>query len=206
MDIVSYFQDGGAFMYPILLVFLIGLVFVIERLIFLIKSTATKESFAIDIANTISSKGGKKALEACKGAVGPIATLCNVAATESNHGPEAVEKALDQSGNMEMANMEKNMTWIALAIAVAPMLGFLGTVVGMVEAFEVIANSDDINAGDVAGGISKALLTTAFGLICAVVLQMLQNGVMYIIDNIVVGMQKSSLALIKSVETKVAKK
>lgn len=200
MDIVKYFSDGGIFMYPILLVFLIGLVFVIERLIFLIKSAATKESFAIDIANIMTSKGNKQALEQCKGAVGPIATLCNVAMTESEDGPESVEKALDQAGNMEMANMEKNMTWISLAIAVAPMLGFLGTVVGMVTAFEVIATSDNINAGDVAGGISQALLTTAFGLICAVILQILQNGVMYIIDNIVVSMQKSSLALIKSVK------
>tara|TARA_Y100000590_G_scaffold230678_1_gene260004 strand:+ start:257 stop:829 length:573 start_codon:yes stop_codon:yes gene_type:complete len=189
-------------MWPILVVFIIGLIFVIERLIHLIKSLSTKESFAEDIATTIASAGVNEAKSKSEGAVGPVANLCNIALEEANNGEEAVEKALDQAGTIEMATLEKNMTWISLSIAVAPMLGFLGTVVGMVSAFDTIAEASDIDASMVAGGISEALLTTAFGLICAVILQMLQNGVIYIIDNQILTMQRSSMMLVKSINKK----
>ncbi len=199
---IYYFLKGGTFMWPILVVFIIGLIFVIERLIHLIKSLSTKESFAEDIATTIASAGVNEAKSKSEGAVGPVANLCNIALEEANNGEEAVEKALDQAGTIEMATLEKNMTWISLSIAVAPMLGFLGTVVGMVSAFDTIAEASDIDASMVAGGISEALLTTAFGLICAVILQMLQNGVIYIIDNQILTMQRSSMMLVKSINKK----
>ncbi len=199
---IEYFLKGGTFMWPILVVFIIGLIFVIERLIHLIKSLSTKESFAEDIAMTIASSGVAEAKSKSEGAIGPVANLCNVALEEANNGEEAVEKALDQTGTIEMATLEKNMTWISLSIAVAPMLGFLGTVVGMVSAFDKIAEASDIDASLVAEGISQALLTTAFGLICAVVLQMLQNAVIYIIDNQILSMQRSSMMLVKSISKK----
>ena len=199
---IEYFLKGGTFMWPILVVFIIGLIFVIERLIHLIKSLSTKESFAEDIATTIASSGVAEAKSKSEGAIGPVANLCNVALEEANNGEEAVEKALDQTGTIEMATLEKNMTWISLSIAVAPMLGFLGTVVGMVSAFDKIAEASDIDASLVAEGISQALLTTAFGLICAVVLQMLQNAVIYIIDNQILSMQRSSMMLVKSISKK----
>ena len=199
---IEYFLKGGTFMWPILVVFIIGLIFVIERLIHLIKSLSTKESFAEDIAMTIASSGVAEAKSKSEGAIGPVANLCNVALEEANNGEEAVEKALDQTGTIEMATLEKNMTWISLSIAVAPMLGFLGTVVGMVSAFDKIAEASDIDASLVAEGISQALLTTAFGLICAVVLQMLQNAVIYIIDNQILSMQRSSMMLVKSINKK----
>jgi len=199
---IEYFLKGGTFMWPILVVFIIGLIFVIERLIHLIKSLSTKESFAEDIAMTIASSGVADAKSKSEGAIGPVANLCNVALEEANNGEEAVEKALDQTGTIEMATLEKNMTWISLSIAVAPMLGFLGTVVGMVSAFDKIAEASDIDASLVAEGISQALLTTAFGLICAVVLQMLQNAVIYIIDNQILSMQRSSMMLVKSISKK----
>ena len=199
---IEYFLKGGTFMWPILVVFIIGLIFVIERLIHLIKSLSTKESFAEDIAMTIASSGVAEAKSKSEGAIGPVANLCNVALEEADNGEEAVEKALDQTGTIEMATLEKNMTWISLSIAVAPMLGFLGTVVGMVSAFDKIAEASDIDASLVAEGISQALLTTAFGLICAVVLQMLQNAVIYIIDNQILSMQRSSMMLVKSISKK----
>ena len=199
---IYYFLKGGTFMWPILVVFIIGLIFVIERLIHLIKSLSTKESFAEDIAMTIASSGVADAKSKSEGAIGPVANLCNVALEEADNGEEAVEKALDQTGTIEMATLEKNMTWISLSIAVAPMLGFLGTVVGMVSAFDKIAEASDIDASLVAEGISQALLTTAFGLICAVVLQMLQNAVIYIIDNQILSMQRSSMMLVKSISKK----
>ena len=199
---IEYFLKGGTFMWPILVVFIIGLIFVIERLIHLIKSLSTKESFAEDIAMTIASSGVAEAKSKSEGAIGPVANLCNVALEDADNGEEAVEKALDQTGTIEMATLEKNMTWISLSIAVAPMLGFLGTVVGMVSAFDKIAEASDIDASLVAEGISQALLTTAFGLICAVVLQMLQNAVIYIIDNQILSMQRSSMMLVKSISKK----
>ena len=192
-------------MWPILAIFIVGLVFVGERLMHLVSSSKWGEEFANEVTDTLDSAGALESQSMCEKGQGPIANLLLVGLNNIKKGVDGVEKAIDSRANVEMSSLEKNMTWIALAIAVAPMLGFLGTVVGMVEAFEVIANSDDINAGDVAGGISKALLTTAFGLICAVVLQMLQNGVMYIIDNQIVTLQKSTTSIlhaIKDVENK----
>ena len=137
-------------------------------------------------------KNIEDAKKTCEGAVGPVANLCYNALEVADKGPEAVEKTLDQTSGIEMASLEKNMTWISLCIATAPMLGFLGTVVGMIAAFKEIKLQDDISPAVVAGGIEVALLTTAFGLIVAVILQILQNIVLYIIDNQIVTMQKSS--------------
>ena len=196
---VYYFLKGGPFMWPILLIFIIGLIFVVERLVHLIKSISTKESFAEAVSNTIITSGTDAAKKQCVGTLGSVGNLCNVALDESASSKEDVEKALDQAGTIEMASLEKNMTWISLSIAIAPMLGFLGTVVGMVNAFDKIAEASDIDASLVAEGISQALLTTAFGLICAVILQLLQNAVIYIIDNQVLTMQRSSMMLVKSI-------
>ena len=199
---VQLFIDGGSFMWPILFIFIIGFVFVGERLYHLLKGLSANEDFANSVAETLASSDVESAKTHCATKVGPVANLCNVALEEADNGEEAVEKALDQTGTIEMATLEKNMTWISLSIAVAPMLGFLGTVVGMVSAFDKIAEASDIDASLVAEGISQALLTTAFGLICAVVLQMLQNAVIYIIDNQILSMQRSSMMLVKSISKK----
>ena len=199
---VQLFVDGGGFMWPILFIFIIGFVFVGERLYHLIKGLASTEEFAMDIANTLEKDGVKAAQSLCGESVGPVANLCGTALEKANQGVEAVEKTLDQAGAIEMASMEKNMTWISLCIATAPMLGFLGTVWGMIQAFNDIKMANDISPAVVAGGISVALLTTAFGLVVAVILQILQNAVMYIIDNQIVTLQKSTTMLINSIENK----
>ena len=199
---VQLFVDGGGFMWPILFIFIIGFVFVGERLYHLIKGLASTEEFAMDVANTLEKSGTKAAKALCETSVGPVANLCGAALEKADSGVEAVEKTLDQSGSIEMASMEKNMTWISLCIATAPMLGFLGTVWGMIQAFNDIKMANDISPAVVAGGISVALLTTAFGLVVAVVLQILQNAVMYIIDNQIVTLQKSTTMLINSIEKK----
>ena len=196
---VQLFIDGGGFMWPILFIFIIGFVFVGERLYHLLKGLASKEDFAQQISNTILSSGIKSAKSECEGAVGPVANLCYNALERAHLGEEAAEKSLDQSGAIEMAALEKNMTWISLCIATAPMLGFLGTVWGMIQAFNDIKMANDISPAVVAGGISVALLTTAFGLVVAVILQLLQNAVMYIIDNQIVTMQKSTTMLLRSI-------
>ena len=125
---VQLFIDGGGFMWPILFIFIIGLVFVIERLYHLFKGLSSDETFAEEIANTVISSGIDSAKTGCEGAHGPVYNLCLSVLDRAHLGVDEAEHALDHSGSIEMASMEKNMTWISLCIATAPMLGFLGTV------------------------------------------------------------------------------
>ena len=199
---VQLFIDGGGFMWPILFIFIIGFVFVGERLYHLLKGLSANEKFAINVAETLENEGIDAAKAQCDTAVGPVANLCFNALEKAHQGADAAEKTLDQTGSIEMASLEKNMTWISLCIATAPMLGFLGTVWGMIQAFNDIKMANDISPAVVAGGISVALLTTAFGLVVAVVLQILQNAVMYIIDNQIVTLQKSTTMLLNSIDKK----
>jgi biopolymer transport protein ExbB len=187
-------------MWPILGIGAIGLIFVGERLYHLISGLQANESFAVDVAKITAERGFDSALDRCEEVVGPVANLCYNALENASKGVEGAEKALEQTISIEMASLEKNMTWISLCIATAPMLGFLGTVWGMVSAFDAIAAADNISAKIVAEGISQALLTTAFGLVVAVILQILQNTVLYIIDNQIVSIQKSVNSYLKSVE------
>ena len=197
---VQLFIDGGGFMWPILFIFIIGFVFVIERLYHLFKGLSSNEDFAYEVAATVQQSGIDSAKMQCEGAVGPVANLCLSALDRAKLGADEAEHALDHSGSIEMASMEKNMTWISLCIATAPMLGFLGTVWGMIQAFNDIKMANDISPAVVAGGISVALLTTAFGLVVAVVLQIFQNAVLYIIDNQIVTLQKSTTALLHAIK------
>jgi len=197
---VQLFIDGGGFMWPILGALVLGLVFVIERLVHLISGMSTGEDFANNVAEIVKKDGPEAGLAACDGARGPVANLCVVALERAHLGVDEAQAALDNSGAIEMASLEKNMTWISLMISVAPMLGFLGTVWGMIRAFNDIKAANDITPAVVAGGISVALLTTAFGLVVAVILQFLQNACLYIIDNQIVTMQKSTSSLITAIK------
>ena len=197
---VELFINGGNFMWPILAIFIVGLVFVGERLMHLISSSKWGEDFATEVTETLDSSGALESQNMCEKGQGPIANLLLVGLNNIKKGVEGVEKAIDSRANVEMSSLEKNMTWIALCIATAPMLGFLGTVWGMVSAFDAIAAADNISAKIVAEGISQALLTTAFGLVVAVILQVLQNTVLYIIDNKVIAIQKSVNLFLVSVE------
>jgi len=203
---VQLFIYGGGFMFPILGAFVIGLVFVVERLVHLISGLATGEKFALEVSETVRTKGIEQAKTEYEDAKGPVANLCLIALDRADRGAVEAEAALDNAGAVEMASLEKNMTWISLMIAVAPMMGFLGTVWGMIQAFNDIKAANDISPAVVAGGISVALLTTAFGLIVAIILQFLQNACLYIIDNQVVTMQKSISALITAVKDHFHKK
>ena len=197
---VQLFIDGGGFMWPILFIFIIGFVFVLERLYHLLKGLSSDEEFAQEIAKTVKQSGIDTAAAKCENAIGPVANLCISALGRAHLGVDEAEHELDHSGSIEMASMEKNMTWISLCIATAPMLGFLGTVWGMIQAFNDIKMANDISPAVVAGGISVALLTTAFGLVVAVVLQIFQNAVLYIIDNQIVTLQKSTTTLLHAIK------
>ena len=198
---VELFEKGGMFMYPILAIGLLGLVFVGERLVHLLSTQKWDLGFAKNVTDTLKENGALEAQTLCESGKGPVPNLLLSGLDNLDKDIEGIEKAIDSKANVEMSFLEKNMTWIALCIATAPMLGCLWTVWGMVGAFEKIAEEDNISASLVAGGISEALLTTAFGLVVAVILQILQNTVLYIIDNKVVTMQKSVNLLMGSIES-----
>ena len=196
---VDFFQNGGVFMWPILGILVIGLAFVAERLYHLIRAMATKFDFAVSLSSQIEKDGFDTAKKTCEENVGPVANLCYNALDVADQGVDIAEKTIEQTANIEMSSLEKNMTWIALCIATAPMLGFLGTIAGMIVAFAEIAAQDNISPSIVAKGIGQALNTTAFGLVVAVILQFGQNVVMFIIDNIVVTVQKSTTVVLQSI-------
>ena len=136
---VELFINGGSFMWPILAIFIVGLIFVGERLKHLTSSSKWGEDFSDEVSNALDTSGALEAQSLCEKGQGPIANLLLVGLNNIKKGVSGVEKAIDARANVEMSSLEKNMTWIALCIATAPMLGFLGTVWGMVSAFDAIA-------------------------------------------------------------------
>ncbi|MCH7520277.1 MAG: MotA/TolQ/ExbB proton channel family protein [Candidatus Marinimicrobia bacterium] len=185
-------------MWPILAAGVIGLVFSIERLYYLLKGNIKVETFTNDVTSTLKDSGIKAAIAHCDEAQGPVRNIFMAALERVGLGASEAEKAMEARGAIEMANLEKNMSWLTFFISTAPMLGFLGTVVGMINAFDDIKAANDISPAVVAGGISVALLTTAFGLIIAVILQLLQNIALNIIEGHVLDMETSSGALVES--------
>jgi len=199
---VEFFVNGGSFMWPILATLIIGLAFIGERLYHLIRALQTKFDFAVNLSSIIDKKGFEEAKKVCDTAEGPIANLCYNALEVADQGADTVEKKLSQTAGIELASLEKNMTWISLCIATAPMLGFLGTIAGMIVAFADIAAAENISPKIVADGIGQALYTTAFGLVVAVIIQFGQNTIMFIIDNLIVTIQKSMTVVTESIAKK----
>ena len=199
---VEFFVNGGSFMWPILATLIIGLAFIGERLYHLIRALQTKFDFAVNLSSIIDKKGFEEAKKVCESAEGPVANLCYNALEVADQGSDKVEKKLTQTAGIELASLEKNMTWISLCIATAPMLGFLGTIAGMIVAFADIAAAENISPKIVADGIGQALYTTAFGLVVAVIIQFGQNTIMFIIDNLVVTIQKSMTVVTESISKK----
>ena len=193
---VEYFVDGGPFMYPILGLFIFGLGFALERLYSLMMSSINSKKFFAEIKDTLDSDGVSSAIEICNKTRGPIAEVFHAGLTRSHRGLAEVEKAIQNAGTVEMSFLEKNMIWLNLVVTVAPMLGFTGTVAGMVKAFDSIEAANNISPAVVAGGISQALLTTAFGLIVAIIIQLFQNFFVSRIDRLVLDMEENSMQLV----------
>ena len=187
-------------MWPILITLLFGVAISSERLYSLLMSSIDEQKFFKEISEKIKGKNLEEAVQLCDDTQGPVARVFHAGLTRRHHGISAVEKAIQNTGPMEMAFLEKNMIWLNAVVTIAPMIGFTGTVVGMISAFDAIKAANDISPAVVAGGISVALLTTAFGLIVAVVLQVFQNAVLYIIDNQIVTLQKSTTALLHAIK------
>ena len=193
---VHYFLEGGAFMCPILLTLLFGLAFVIERAYSLMMSGVDSQSFFDKISQLINENGAQAAAEACGKEEGPVASIFQAGLNKMDKGLGEVEKAIQNAGAIEMAFLEKNMIWLNAVITIAPMLGFTGTVVGMIAAFDAIKAANDISPAVVAGGISQALLTTAFGLIVAMIIQTFQNVFVARIDKLVLDMEEQSIKIV----------
>ncbi len=183
-------------MWPILLSLVFGLAFAGERFYSLIMSSINAQKFFEDVNNTLDNEGVEATLELCEKTNGPVAEIFHAGLSRVHRGIEEVEKAIQNAGSIEMSFLEKNMIWLNAVITIAPMLGFTGTVAGMVNAFDAIAAADDISPAVVAGGISQALLTTAFGLIVAMIIQIFQNIFVSRIDKLVLDMEENSIKLV----------
>ena len=192
---VHYFLEGGGFMWPILLTLLFGLGFAIERFYSLMMSAVDSQSFFDEITNAINENGTKAAVQVCEETEGPVASIFHAGLSRMHRGLNDVEKAIQNAGSIEMAFLEKNMIWLNAVITIAPMLGFTGTVVGMIAAFDAIKAANDISPAVVAGGISQALLTTAFGLIVAMIIQTCQNLFVSRIDKLVLDMEEQPVKI-----------
>ena len=204
---VQYFIDGGPFMWPILIALVFGLGFALERAYSLVMSSINSQKFFTEVSELLQNKGVDTALELCNDTRGPVAEIFHAGLLRTNRGLEEVEKAIQNAGSLEMAFLEKNMIWLNTVITVAPMIGFTGTVVGMIGAFDAIKAANDISPAVVAGGISQALLTTAFGLITAMIIQFFQNFFVSRIDKLILDMEENSVKLVDQLfEMNAAKK
>jgi len=196
---VDYFLQGGGFMWPILIAGVAGIAFSLERLYHLLKGNINVEIFTNEVADTLKESGVQAAIAKCDKAKGPVRNIFLAALERIGLGVSEAEKAIEARGTLEMASLEKNMAWISFFIGTAPMLGFLGTVVGMIRAFNDIKDANNISPAVVAAGISIALLTTAFGLIVAVILQFFQNIALNMIEGHIVDMEKGSETLVETI-------
>jgi biopolymer transport protein ExbB len=194
---VDFFVQGGGFMWPILIALLFGLAIVGERAYSLFNSSSNTDQFFEDVKSTYDNTGKEQALELCENTTGPVASIFYAGLSKMGKTKEEIEKAVQNSGGLEMAFLEKNMIWINSVITIAPMLGFTGTVVGMIKAFEDIKMANDISPAVVAGGISQALLTTAFGLIVAMIMQVAQNFFVSMIDKLILDMEEQSIKIVE---------
>jgi len=191
------FIDGGPlFMSFVLICLIMGLAISIERILYLSLSSSNTKKLLSDVEGALKSGGVESAKEVCRNTSGPVASIFYQGLDRSSEGLEMVEKSVVSYGGVQMSLLERNLSWISLFIALAPMLGFFGTVVGMIQAFEAIAEANNISPGIVADGIGVALITTVSGLLVAMVLQVFYNYIVARVDAIVHDMENASISLI----------
>ena len=192
----KYFIEGGAtFMAFVLICLILGLALSIERIIYLNMATTNTGKLLEGIKGALG-KDVDAAKKVCRETRGPVASIFLQGLTRSSGSYEEMAKAIEDYGSVEMSKLERGLSWISLFIALAPMLGFMGTVIGMISAFDKIAEANTINASIVAGGIKVALITTVSGLIVAIILQIFYNYILSKIDSIVLDMEEASMDLV----------
>lgn len=191
----KFIEGSPKWMAPVLICLIIGLAICIERIIYLNMASTNTQKLLSSVEEALTSGGVEAAKEVCRNTRGPVASIFYQALDRSVDGVEMSEKAIVAYGGVQTGLLEKGLSWIALFIALAPMLGFLGTVIGMIFAFDRIEIEKNISPDVVAGGIKVALLTTVAGLIVAMILQLLYNYIISKIDNIVNQMEDSSISM-----------
>jgi len=192
----KFIEGGPGFMGIVLVTLILGLALAIERIIYLNLATTNTNKLLSEVEDALKSGGVDAAKEVCRNTRGPVAGIFYQGLDRADEGIEMVEKSVISYGSVEMGRLEKGVSWISLFIALAPMLGFMGTVIGMIGAFDAIEAAGDISPSLVAGGIKVALLTTVFGLIVAIILQIFYNLIIAKIDSLVNNMEDASISLI----------
>lgn len=191
----KFVEGGVGWMLPVLACLVIGLAISIERIIYLTAADTNNKKLLANVEAALAKGGVEEAKEVCRNTRGPVASIFYQGLLRYNEGTEMVEKSVVSYGSVMMGQLENGLTWISLFIALSPSLGFMGTVVGMIGAFDSIQAMGDISPIAVAGGIKVALLTTLFGLIAAVILQVFYNFIVVKIDGIVNKMEDASISL-----------
>ena len=190
----KYIQGGAGWMTPVLICLIFGMALIIERILYLNMATTNVKKLLDGIEENVKGGNYEGAKELCRNTKGPVASIFYQGLDRVDQGLENVEKAVTSYGGVQMARLENNLTWIGLFIALAPSFGFLGTVVGMVQAFDDIEVAGDISPTVVAGGMKVALLTTIFGLIVAIILQIFYNYILTKIESLVDQMEDGSIS------------
>ncbi len=193
--LVELFNKGGLFMWPILILLVVGLGFSIERIITLTRASVNTRKFLARLHSALQDGGIEGAAAECEKTPGPVASILHAGLSRADKGLDSVEKSISNAGSIEMAFLERGMVVLSTVIVLAPMVGFTGTVQGMVEAFQQIETKNDISPAIVAGGISQALLTTLFGLVVAMIIQVFYNFFNSRIDKLILDMEESSVEL-----------
>ncbi len=191
-----FIEGGPGFMGIVLVALILGLAIAIERIIYLNMATTNTRKLLDKIGAALDKGGLDAAKEVTRNTSGPVASIFYQALDRSHGNIDQVEKAIEQYGGVQMGLLEKGLSWISLFIALAPMLGFMGTVIGMIGAFDAIEAENNISPALVAGGIKVALLTTVFGLVVAIILQVFYNYIISKVDSIVNNMEDASITLI----------
>ena len=196
-QIKSYFIQGGpAFMSAIILCLVLGLALAIERILYLSLAKTNTKKLIAKVEEALAEGGVEKAKDLCRNTKGPVASIFYDGLLHYDEGLDVVEKRIASAGGVQMSLMENNLSWISLFIAIAPSLGFLGTVIGMVKAFDAIEAAGDISPNIVAGGMKVALITTVGGLIVAMILQVFYNYILSRIDALSIDMEEASINLV----------
>lgn len=192
----KFIEGGPGFMSLIIICLIIGLALSIERILYLSFSETNTKKLVAQVEEALQNGGVEAAKDVCRNTRGPVASIFYQGLLRYDQGVDVVEKTVVSYGSVQVSEMEKGLTWIALFIAIAPSLGFLGTVVGMIQAFDAIQAAGDISPNVVAGGMKVALITTVGGLIVAMILQVFYNYILAKIDSLTIDMEDSSISLV----------
>lgn len=193
---VKFIEGSAGFMALVAIAMIFGLALCIERIIFLSLSEINSKKLLEDIQAALENGDVEGAKSICRDTRGPVASICYQGMLRIDEGLDVVERSVVSYGSVQASNLEKNLSWITLFIAMSPSLGFLGTVIGMVQAFDDIQKAGDISPNVVAGGMKVALITTIFGIIVALILQVFYNYILSKVEALNTDMEDSSVSLL----------